>query len=194
MSIKESNKNKPRYSDGSSSSGDSHSQDTANASIDSSIVSGHHRLKDLTRRIEGDSRPKQFCRILGGKSLFGQARVLLGRGWLWNTFVTVGRAATFLEVLCSQVPEAVVSITRALADSVLELAYRSLSAVDFSRDVLVNQSRRLLVLRDQTSGWADLGSPARVFDTLTRNGIQPEWAREGERGVLNFNEVPEANI
>jgi len=38
-----------------------------------------------------------------------------------------------------------------------------------------------LVLRDRTSGWADLGSPARVVDTLSRNGIQPEWASEGDR-------------
>jgi mannose-1-phosphate guanylyltransferase len=30
------------------------------------------RLQSLTRQIEGDSRPKQFCRIFGGKSLLGQ--------------------------------------------------------------------------------------------------------------------------
>src|SRR5580693_3174781 len=28
------------------------------------------RLRDLTRRIAGDSRPKQFCRIIGEVSLF----------------------------------------------------------------------------------------------------------------------------
>jgi mannose-1-phosphate guanylyltransferase len=32
------------------------------------------RLRDLTRRIAGDSRPKQFCRIIGGESLFRQTR------------------------------------------------------------------------------------------------------------------------
>ena len=32
------------------------------------------RLRDLTRRIAGDSRPKQFCRIIGGQSLFRQTR------------------------------------------------------------------------------------------------------------------------
>jgi mannose-1-phosphate guanylyltransferase len=30
------------------------------------------RLQSLTRKIAGDSRPKQFCRIFGGKSLLGQ--------------------------------------------------------------------------------------------------------------------------
>jgi hypothetical protein len=32
------------------------------------------RLQKLTSRIAGDSRPKQFCRILGNKSLLGQTR------------------------------------------------------------------------------------------------------------------------
>jgi mannose-1-phosphate guanylyltransferase len=108
-----------------------------------------------------------------------QAHELLSRGCLWNTFVTVGRAATFFEMLISQVPEAVLAISRAVADNTLNLAYASLEAVDFSRDVLTNLPHRLLVLRDRASGWADLGSPARVLDTLSRNGIQPGWAGEG---------------
>ena len=107
-----------------------------------------------------------------------QARALLREGCLWNTFVTVGRASTFSEILCSQVPEAVLAISRAMANDTLDVAYRALDIVDFSRDVLANLPHRLLVLRDRTSGWADLGSPARVRDTLSRNGIQPEWAGE----------------
>ena len=35
------------------------------------------------------------------------------------------------------------------------------------------------------SGWADLGSPARVLETLTRNGIQPEWVRERDNCSSN---------
>src|SRR5579863_8727357 len=35
------------------------------------------RLRDLTRRIAGDARPKQFCRIFGGQSLFRQTRARL---------------------------------------------------------------------------------------------------------------------
>jgi mannose-1-phosphate guanylyltransferase len=108
-----------------------------------------------------------------------QARELLGNGCLWNSFVTLGRAATFLALLCSQVPEVVLSITRALAKSDLKRAYGPLPTVDFSRDILAAQAHRLLVLRDEDSGWADLGIPARVLDILTRNGIQPEWFREG---------------
>jgi hypothetical protein len=32
-----------------------------------------------------------------------------------------------------------------------------------------------LVLRDEVSGWTELGYPARVFDTLVRNRIEPAW-------------------
>jgi mannose-1-phosphate guanylyltransferase len=32
------------------------------------------RLQELTRRISGDSRPKQFCRLIAGRSLFEQTR------------------------------------------------------------------------------------------------------------------------
>src|SRR5580692_9854212 len=35
------------------------------------------RLRDLTRRIAGDSRPKQFCRIVGEQSLFRETRTHL---------------------------------------------------------------------------------------------------------------------
>jgi mannose-1-phosphate guanylyltransferase len=122
------------------------------------------------------------------KPALPQARALLRNRCLWNTFVIMGRAATFLELLCSQVPEVVLSVTRALADGDLDRAYELLPAVDFSRDVLTPQPHRLLVLRDATSGWADLGSPARVLDTLTRNGIQPEWLREGDAFSSHFDE------
>ena len=107
-----------------------------------------------------------------------KARSLLRRGCLWNTFVTVGHANTFLDLLCSEVPDLVASINCALARNELESAYAQLRAMDFSRQVLVPQPHRLLVVRDTASGWADLGSPDRVFDILSRNDTQPEWFRE----------------
>ena len=110
-----------------------------------------------------------------------EARTLLRRGCLWNTFVTVGLASTFLDLLCSQVPEVVLSINKALAENELEAAYQRMPAVDLSREILVPQPHRLLAIRDATSGWADLGSPTRVMDTLTRNNIQPTWLRDARR-------------
>ena len=108
-----------------------------------------------------------------------QAQALLQRGCLWNTFVTVGHARTFLDLVCSQVPDVVPSLSKALAENELEAAYRVVPTVDFSRQVLAPQPHRLLAVPDTTSGWADLGSPTRVMDILARNKIQPTWLRDG---------------
>jgi len=49
-------------------------------------------------------------------------------------------------ILCSQVPEAALAISRAMADNTLDVAYASLVNVDFSGDVLTNLPHRLSVL------------------------------------------------
>jgi len=108
-----------------------------------------------------------------------QARALLRSGCLWNTFVTVGRAATFLELICSEVPD----VVRVLAENDLAAAYASVPSVDFSRDILAHQAKRLLVVRDSTSGWADLGSPDRVVGLLSKKANPPAWLRQGERST-----------
>jgi hypothetical protein len=69
-------------------------------------------------------------------------------------------------------------VTRALADNDLAPAHAPLPSVDFSRDILAHQAKRLLVLRDSGSGWADLGSPDRVLDLVAKNGDQPAWFRQ----------------
>jgi mannose-1-phosphate guanylyltransferase len=109
-----------------------------------------------------------------------EAHALLVRGCLWKTFVTVGHARTFLDLLCSQVPEVVPSLSKALAENELDIAYRLIPPVDFSRHVLTSQPHRLLVVPDTTSGWADLGGPARVMDILARNKIRPAWLSDGQ--------------
>jgi mannose-1-phosphate guanylyltransferase len=121
-----------------------------------------------------------LCRVsrFWEKPALPQARVLLESGCPWNTFVTIGSAATLLELVCSEVPNVVLSVSRALADNDLAPAYSRLPNVDFSRDVLACQTNRLLVLCDSGSGWADLGSPNRVLRLLAGNVNQPAWFRQ----------------
>jgi mannose-1-phosphate guanylyltransferase len=123
---------------------------------------------------------KPLCRVnrFWEKPALPQARALLQSGCLWNTFVGIGSAATFLELVCSEVPDVVLSVTRALADNDLAPTYARLRSVDFSRDILAHQAKRLLVLRDSGSGWADLGSPNRVLGLLAKNVNQPAWFRQ----------------
>jgi mannose-1-phosphate guanylyltransferase len=121
-----------------------------------------------------------LCRVNGfwEKPALPRARALLQSGCLWNTFITVGSAHTFLELLCSEVPEVVLSITRALADKDLATTYARMLSVDFSRDILAHQAKKLLVLCNSGSGWADLGSPDRVLGLLAKGVNQPAWVRQ----------------
>ena len=108
-----------------------------------------------------------------------QAQALLRSGCLWNTFVTVGHATAFLDLVRLQVPDVVRSLSKAFANNELDAAYRVMPVVDFSRQVLAPQPHRLLAVPDTTSGWADLGSAPRVMDILARNKIHPAWLRDG---------------
>jgi mannose-1-phosphate guanylyltransferase len=137
--------------------------------------------------IMSQARAAPFCRVnrFWEKPALPVACELLRRGCLWNTFVTVGRATTFLELLCAEVPEVVLSVTRALSGGDVERTYEELPAVDFSRDILAHHVERLLLLRDSRSGWADLGSPSRVFEILANIDVQPAWLRQiGEAAAL----------
>jgi len=115
------------------------------------------------------------------KPALPQARALFKSGCLWNTFVAIGSAATFLELMAAEVPDVVFSVTRALAEDDLESSYTRLPSVDFSRDILAKQAEKLLVLRDSGSGWADLGSPDRVLGLLAKDVNRPACARQTDR-------------
>jgi mannose-1-phosphate guanylyltransferase len=127
-----------------------------------------------------ETQAKPLCRVnrFWEKPTLSQARALLQSGCLWNTFITIGGAATFLELICSEIPEVVGSVSRALANNDLDSTYARLPCVDFSRDILAHQAKRLLALRDSGSGWADLGSTDRVLGLLARNVNQPAWFRQ----------------
>ncbi len=96
-------------------------------------------------------------------------------GCLWNTFITIGLAGAFLGTLQSSVPDLLRSLEKESALDDLGKLYADLPALDFSRSVLSNVPERLLVVKDQESGWTDLGNPRRVMDMLARNSIRPAW-------------------
>ncbi len=109
------------------------------------------------------------------KPSFSEARTLLNRGCLWNTFVMVGKVNAFLELISTQTPQVLPLLASGPCRDDLTAAYDRLSPMDLSRQVLAPQPQRLLVACDSSSGWSDLGSPTRVFDTLARNRIKPAW-------------------
>lgn len=117
----------------------------------------------------------RFCE----KPSLEHARSLMDRGFLWNTFVMAGRAAAFLELVESALPQLIAAfrpiLKYGLESRRARRLYSVLDVLDFSRDVLSGSTARLKVLRLENVRWSDLGKPERVFATLAEKGIRPHW-------------------
>jgi len=110
------------------------------------------------------------------------AQALLARGCLWNTFVMIGRASAFLEMLKSAVPGMVRALSAdrplpgtELAGSNADAAFARLTPGDFSKQVLSVSTEQLALLRLGNVGWSDLGTPERVVSVMARSGLRSHW-------------------
>jgi mannose-1-phosphate guanylyltransferase len=105
------------------------------------------------------------------------ARHLIEKGALWNSFILAATAQTLLHLLRRRFPE----IADAMRDAVRSdrhrpynpiataSLYARLPSLDFSRDVLSNETEPTLrVLAVPECGWSDLGNPTRIAATLRR--------------------------
>jgi len=97
------------------------------------------------------------------------------RGWLWNSFVMVGRVSTLLALVRLTVPDLARSFDEVAAAlgtmaewPALERLYCGLPSVDFSCHVLAARPDRLAVLPVRGVHWNDLGDPERVLATRRR--------------------------
>jgi mannose-1-phosphate guanylyltransferase len=103
------------------------------------------------------------------------AKGLHRQRYFWNTFVTIGLAGAFFELLQATVPHIRRLVEDVGSDTELDDLYNKIAPVDFSRAVLAPMPERLLVMRDAASGWTDLGSPRRVIELLCEHGMRPPW-------------------
>jgi mannose-1-phosphate guanylyltransferase len=106
------------------------------------------------------------------KPAAAEAERLRAQGWLWNSFVLVGRASALLGLVRLAVPDlyrAFAEVSGALGTvgelAVLERLYCGLPSVDFSRQVLSARPDRLAVLPVRGVHWNDLGDAGRVLAT-----------------------------
>ena len=114
-----------------------------------------------------------------------EARGCLARGGLWNTFVMVGRAATFLDAARRALPELHERLRRirpfagtAGEASAIERAYALAPPANFSQAVLAADPTRLAVSALPALHWSDWGTPERVISALRREGLEPRWLGE----------------
>ncbi len=116
------------------------------------------------------------------KPSFESANYLLKKGCLWNSFVMVGKAKTFLELIRKHKPD-LFKLFAASTDSfwtkrekaVVRSLYSWIYEVNFSSDVLEKSADELYVLRVADVQWSDWGEPQRVIGTLENLGVQTKW-------------------
>jgi mannose-1-phosphate guanylyltransferase len=125
--------------------------------------------------------PKGFLRVkhFWEKPSLQAARDLLDRGAVWNTFVTIGRARTFWDVIRSRELKLCQSFEFAYRQPDREVfmnaLYENLPVSDLSSQVWAASPERLGVVCLGEVGWSDLGNPGRLIDVLSRNGEKNEW-------------------
>jgi mannose-1-phosphate guanylyltransferase len=111
------------------------------------------------------------------------AEELLERGCVWNTFVMIGRAQAFLDLIRAGAPEiyrefeALLRLPESVrSDGALSAIYQRINVADFSKLVLSTRPERLGVWCLGDVGWSDLGDPRRVMAVLAETGFTHEWA------------------
>ena len=120
-----------------------------------------------------------FCE----KPVVHVARELIERGSLWNTFVMVGHVRSFLEMVNAPLMGLVEAFCKSqmwtgAEVNIQDSLYDRIPSVDFSREVLAVQTRRLIALRLGRAGWSDLGHPERVVAVLKAAGKEPWWMKD----------------
>jgi len=119
-------------------------------------------------------------RRLWEKPSVEDAERLRAQGWLWNSFVMVGRVSTMLALVRMTAPDLHRSFSEIAATlgtvggvPALERLYCGLPSVDFSRQVLSARPDALAVLPVRGVHWSDLGDPERVLTTRRRARTMP---------------------
>jgi mannose-1-phosphate guanylyltransferase len=92
-----------------------------------------------------------------------RARKLISAGGLWNTFIFGGNVASLIKLFRPRFDATIAALRAALQSDDVQLdlvrIYDRLTSVDFSHDVLANQTDNLNVLRLLRCGWWPLKSP-----------------------------------
>jgi mannose-1-phosphate guanylyltransferase len=119
------------------------------------------------------------------------AQALLAHGCLWNTFVMIGRASAFLDLLNAAVPRVMQVLESQMGLSCAaptlpseDEAYATLHPGDFSQQVLSVSTGQLAVLRLGNIGWSDLGTPERVRRAMTQAGLRSHWPGSGQNDTI----------
>jgi len=154
----------------------------------------------------GPAKSKNLYRVRGFEEtpIPSVAERLFEAGALWNTFVMVGRAVTFLWFSLTGAPELFAELANASIprDDAGDLhvpssLYSAIQKVDFSRQILSPNAFRLLTMQLNGLKWHDLGHADRVISVVhSRKDEPPIWVQawEATRPSLRHGSVsPQGN-
>jgi mannose-1-phosphate guanylyltransferase len=124
-----------------------------------------------------------------------EARLLVSRGALWNSFIIAAHAPTLLAVFAARDPALVTRMQAAVRSShggrdtaALSGLYDVLPTLDFSRQVLQGREALLRVLRVPACGWNDLGTPDRVGKSLRHEPVEAKKSSWPVAGALSLEQ------
>jgi mannose-1-phosphate guanylyltransferase len=122
-----------------------------------------------------------------------EARMLLGMGALWNTFVMVGKGLAFLNLFRRRLPatarffEKWARMDESRRDAWLQARYDLLEPANFSHDVLESAPNLAVYTWPASLGWTDLGTPERLFEWLDAEGrLESVLATLRDRGATEL--------
>jgi mannose-1-phosphate guanylyltransferase len=104
------------------------------------------------------------------------------KGWLWNTFIFVARAAVLCQLGFRYLPDMAERFARMapfrgteLEAWALQQAYAHMRKASFSASILEMCPPCLTVSALPPVQWADWGTPGRVLESLRKAGVLPPW-------------------
>jgi mannose-1-phosphate guanylyltransferase len=126
-----------------------------------------------------------------------EARCLVERGCLWNTFVMVGSVPAFLRILELGAPKVLSAlaprefVNRSEFESTWSRdAYNMMEPSDFSKAVLSRCADELAVLELGDVEWSDLGEPHRAMAAMARMNPERNRRRDWTSGHALSQAVP----
>jgi mannose-1-phosphate guanylyltransferase len=120
----------------------------------------------------------------------GDGQICFDKGYLWNTFVFVAKAATLYEMARVAAPQMVAyfdllsfNLGMLGEQTILNGMYTRMKSMNISRDLLQKSQNRLLVVSMENVGWSDWGREERILETLDRYELplRSETSRHLER-------------
>jgi mannose-1-phosphate guanylyltransferase len=106
-----------------------------------------------------------------------EARDIISRGGLWNTFVMIFRLSRMLELVRETVPEELEKLVEIIEKpEVADDLYLNLHPWNFSTQMLSRIPQHLVVLKVANLSWSDWGTRESVERTYKALNLVPSWS------------------